>query len=163
MLTKLCRSWFFPFKFAFLVITRNNRNMLCASNKGQTNSPVFFSKSKYSSIIISRSWLKFFNWLVLLFSNFSISTNPRASPNSQISRQSVFLPDGLINLGLNRGFTSYSRLNVLIGIVASISKRLQCRFNLLNLIFRRVELANYCQNLFHVHYFITCEDHGAIN
>jgi len=90
MLTKLCRCWLTTFEFTNLIVTSNNWNMLSTTNQSKTNRPVFFSKSKYPSIIISRCWLKLFNWTFLLLSSFSISTNPRASPNCQVSRQTIF-------------------------------------------------------------------------
>ncbi len=65
--------------------------------------------------------------------------------------------DSLINLRLYSSFASYIWLNVLISIVASISKRFQGRLNLLSHFFRRIELTNYCQNLFHAANFIIFE------
>ena len=120
MLTKLCRGWFSSFEFTNLVVARNDWNMFSTTYQGQTNRPVFLAKSKYPSIIISRCRFERLNWFVLLFGSFSISSDSSTSPNSQVSRQTVFLSNGLINLRLNCSLASYRWLNFFIGIVTSV-------------------------------------------
>lgn len=144
MLAQLRRCWFFAFEFTSLVVTNIQLNMLPAFHQGKTNSPVFLPKSKNSSVVVGTSRFEKFNWLVLLFGSFAVSSHPGTSPDRQISRQTKQRTQVLINQVLNCGFACYLGLNLLIGIVTSIRKRFQCCLNLGNLLRSRVKLANQC-------------------
>ncbi len=149
MLTQLGASRLSAFKLTRLVISDLEFNMLPATIESQTSAPVFFPKGKDTSIIVSTSWLENFNWLPFNFGSLTIRSNSGTNSDSQISTQAKLLSNRIVDQRLNCSFAGNGWFDDLVGIVASISKRLQGCLDFGNLFFRRLELANQCQSLFH--------------
>ncbi len=157
MLTQLSRSRFTPFEFASVIVARINLDMFPAINQCQAYRPIFFPKGEDSGIVIRRCWLKSLDRFVLLLCGFSIDPNSCTDSYSLVCAQLKLISQVLIDLTLNRGFAGNTSFNNLIGIVATIRKRLQQSINLRCLLDAWSKLANYGQHLFHESKNLTCD------
>lgn len=151
VLTKLSASGLSAFELPSLVVTQVHGNMLSAANQCQADVPVSFPEGKDSSVIVSASGSKGFDLLTLGLSRLVTSPNPGAGSNGKIGTQSKLLPNLVVNQGLNGSFTRYGGFNVLIDIVASITKRLKSCLDFDTLFRGGVKLANQGQILDHSH------------
>lgn len=157
VLTELSGSWLGASQLTNLVIADLQAKPFTPIYCGQTNCPVLLPKRKDSGVIVDAGGLKGFDLPLFLLSSLAVSPNPGASPNSQIGRQAKTTTQLMINLRLNSRLAGYFGLNRLIGVVATIRKRLKRRLKFRALFRRRLELADYSQDLFHGRKFVTCE------
>lgn len=105
-------------------------------------------KGKNSSVVVSTGRFKVFDWFVLNSRCFPLSSDPGTSSDSQVCTQPKPFPQGVIDQRLDRLAVEHRWLNYLIGIVASIRKRLQCCLNFGNLFRSRLKLASQRQSWF---------------
>lgn len=147
---QLGRCWCSTFKLSSLVVSSINFDVFPTIEECQANRPLFFSKRENPSVIVRTGWLEFFNRSTFELGCFSISTHPSTHPNGLVSTQSKLLSQGLIHQVLNGCLAGYRSFDVLICIVATISKRLKQVFYFESLLRRWLKLANYSQNLFQV-------------
>ncbi len=141
MFAELGSSRLLTFELACLVLPHIHFDVVASIHQREADSPIFFPKSKDSSIVVSTGWLERFNWLALELGSFAISTNPHTSADCQVSAKPKVRAQLLINRSLNRGLASGLWLNYLIGIVASSRKRLKGCLYLGDLFWRGIEFA----------------------
>jgi len=141
--TQLSRCWCSTFKFSSLVVSRIYFDVFSTIEECQANCPVFFSKREDPSIIVSTGWLEFLNRFTFEFCCLSISSNSGAHSNGLVGAQSKLLSQGLIHQVLNSCFTGYRNFDVLIRIVAAISKSLEQFFYFENLLKAWLKLTSY--------------------
>ncbi len=146
--TQLSRCWCSTFKFSSLVVSHIELDVFSTAQKRQANCPVFFCKRENPSVIVSTGWLEFFNRLAFEFCCLSISSNSGTHSNGLVGTQSKLLSQGLIHQVLDSCLTGYRSFDVLIGIVAAISKSLEQLFYFEDLLRAWLKLTSYSQNLF---------------
>ena len=142
VLTQLGRCWCSTFKLSYEVVSSINLDVFPTIEESQANRPVFFPKRENPGIIVGTGWLEVFNRSAFEFGCFSISTNSGTYPNGLIGAQSKLLSQGLIHQVLNGCLTGYRSLDVLICIIATISKSLEQFFYFENLLRSWLKLAN---------------------
>ncbi len=147
---QLSRRWCSAFKFSSLVVSYIDLDVFSTAQKRQANCPVFFPERENPSVIVSTGWLEFLNRLAFEFCCLSISSNSCTHPNGLVSTQSKLLSQGLIHQVLDSCLAGYRSFDVLIRIVAAVSKSFEQFFYFENLLKAWLKLTNYSQNLFQV-------------
>ena len=142
VLAQLGRCWGSAFKLSSVVVSRINFDVFPTIEKCQANRPVFFSKRENPSVIVSTGRVEFFNRSTLEFCCFSISSNSRTHSNGLVSTQSKLLSQRLIHQALDSCLAGYRSLDVLICIIAAISKGFEQFFYFENLLRAWLKLAN---------------------
>ena len=139
---QLSRPWRSAFEFALLIVAKVQLDPLSATQQGQADRPILFSKKEDPSIIVCTGWTESFDRLSFKLGGFAIRANPSAHPDRLIGAQSKLLSQGLVHQALNCGFACHRWLNRLVGVVATISKRGKQSINFSALLSRRLKLAN---------------------
>ncbi len=142
VLAQLSRGWRSTFEFTLLIVAKAQLNALTATQQGQADGPILFSKRKDAGIIICTRWTESLDGLPFELGSLTISSNPSAYSNRLIGAQSKLFSQGLIHQTLNRGFACHRWFDSLIGVVATIRKRVKQSIDFSALLKCRLKFAN---------------------
>ncbi len=123
------RSWCFSAQQMPLVITNQQRERIPSVFQCQFNRPVMFVKAKYSRIVSSASWFKFFDWTIFKLCTFAITRNPRNSLTDQVSWQLKCLFAIVVSLFMYSQSACNFWVNRRVDPVTAISKTLKRGIN----------------------------------
>lgn len=149
VLAELRRCRLLPSELTSLIVANLDGHLLSTINSREADSPSLLLEAENPLIVVSRSRLESLNLSLFGFSSFAVSANPRASPDSQVCSQAKSLSKVSVDHRLDSGFARDFCGYLLVGVVASIAKCLKRRAQFSALLRDCLNLADYCQYLFH--------------